>query len=313
MEGDHRDNIFQFFRSHTAYDMLPESGKVLLLDGSVSAYSALRLMNANQQLAVPVWDGRGDRYLGMVTASDMLELVLLCSKSDGCANLTEAMRAINLEKWISAYARPPGCPQPSVELHPDDDLIRVLSTLVRNDCRVLPVLDREGGAPLLNQCIIGQVTYLLLFRFLYYHQEADLGTLEGTLGEVGIGTLGESKLITVQASDRLERAMTLMSEHRISGLPVLDEGGKFLDMYSDNDVLALENLDLEIAVGAALEEARAGQPARTITCSVDDPLSKVVAVFSNSKSTRLACTDSGGMVKGVVTLTDLFKFLAGSS
>lgn len=137
MEGDHRDNIFQFFRSHTAYDMLPESGKVLLLDGSVSAYSALRLMNANQQLAVPVWDGRGDRYLGMVTASDMLELVLLCSKSDGCANLTEAMRAINLEKWISAYARPPGCPQPSVELHPDDDLIRVLSTLVRNDCRGL--------------------------------------------------------------------------------------------------------------------------------------------------------------------------------
>ena len=24
----HRDNIFEFFRNHTAYDMLPESGKV---------------------------------------------------------------------------------------------------------------------------------------------------------------------------------------------------------------------------------------------------------------------------------------------
>ena len=38
------------------------------------------------------------------------------------------------------------------------------------------------------------MTYLLLFRFLYYHQERDLGTLEGTLGDVGIGTLGAQKV-----------------------------------------------------------------------------------------------------------------------
>jgi len=313
MEGDHRDNIFQFFRSHTAYDMLPESGKVLLLDGSISAYSALKVMHANQQQAVPVWDGRGDRYLGMVTTSDMLELVLVCSKSDACSSLADAMRAINLEMWMSAYARPSGCPDVSVEIHPDDDLIRVLRTLVHNDCRVLPVLDRDGAAPLLNQCIVGQVTYLLLFRFLYFHQEEDLGTLEGTLGAVGIGTLGEDKLITVQASEGVERALSLMSQHRVSALPVLDGQGCFIDMYADADVLALKNLDLDIDVATALQHARAGQPNRCITCSIDDPLSKVVAGFSNAKSTRLACLDSSGRIKGVVTLTDLFKFLAGSS
>jgi hypothetical protein len=32
-DGDHRNNIFEFFRSHTAFDMLPESGKVENLHG----------------------------------------------------------------------------------------------------------------------------------------------------------------------------------------------------------------------------------------------------------------------------------------
>ena len=64
---------------------------------------------------------------------------------------------------------------------------------------------------------VGQVTYLLLFRFLYYHQEQDLATLEGTLGDVGIGTLGAHKIITVRATEPVRQAIRLMHEHEISG------------------------------------------------------------------------------------------------
>ena len=62
---------------------------------------------------------------------------------------------------------------------------------------VLPVLEREGGQ-VLSHCLIGQLSYLLLFRFLYYHQEEDLRTLSETLADVGIGTFGASKIISVQ-------------------------------------------------------------------------------------------------------------------
>ncbi len=40
-------------------------------------------------------------------------------------------------------------------------------------CAVVPVLEREGSrrdTAMLNQCLVGQVSYLLLFRFLFYHQ-----------------------------------------------------------------------------------------------------------------------------------------------
>ena len=39
-------------------------------------------------------------------------------------------------------------------------------------------MDKEGTTQQLNQCLVGQVSRLLLFRFLYYRQEAYLRTLE---------------------------------------------------------------------------------------------------------------------------------------
>ena len=38
---------------------------------------------------------------------------------------------------------------------------------------------------------------------------------------------------------------------------------------------------------------------------------QVVACFSTAKTARLACVNKRGVVEGVVTLTDLFKYLAG--
>jgi hypothetical protein len=36
-------------------------------------------MAANEQHAVPVWDGRADRYCGTLTPTDLLQLLLMCS------------------------------------------------------------------------------------------------------------------------------------------------------------------------------------------------------------------------------------------
>ena len=36
-------------------------------------------MAANEQHAVPVWDGRADRYCGTLNPTDLLQLLLMCS------------------------------------------------------------------------------------------------------------------------------------------------------------------------------------------------------------------------------------------
>lgn len=110
-EGDHRASIFDFFRSHTAYDMLPESGRVVLLDANVPAAAAFSIMAANEQLAAPVWDSNTDRYLGMLTPMDMMEQILHCCREDCGMDCQTAMNSRDLNHLMTACPRPAGCPE----------------------------------------------------------------------------------------------------------------------------------------------------------------------------------------------------------
>jgi hypothetical protein len=68
------------------------SAQVCLLDSSLSAFAALSIMAANQQLAVPVWDAHADSYLGMLTVTDLVEIVLACRNSKTYSSCLEGLK-----------------------------------------------------------------------------------------------------------------------------------------------------------------------------------------------------------------------------
>eukprot|EP00960_Hanusia_phi_P006182 178371-Hanusia_phi.AAC.2 len=333
IESLHRDNIFNFFRSHTAYDVLPESGKVVLLDASMSAFGAFHVMAANEQTAVPVWDARSDRYLGMITVSDLLEILLFCTTSEN--NFKDSLRSIDLAYWLTNSERPSGCPESSVEVKPDDDLLCVLRTLLRNDCRGNS-LSNSGSIPLRlgsQYCQSRTWVGLQISRDDCEVLTCLEGTLKGTLREAGIGTMEASKVIKIHPNEPVKEcvvslmfscfdtrlsALKLMSENGISGIPVVDTNGKFMDMFSDADILGLTELDLNVPVEKALQKVileemvvhgsegvndQAGNGEnKPKHCLITDPLSKVISCFSVARTTRLACLDENGALQGVVTL-----------
>ncbi len=49
-------------------------------------------MAANQQLAVPVWDAHADSYLGMLTVTDLVEIVLACRNSKTYSSCLEGLK-----------------------------------------------------------------------------------------------------------------------------------------------------------------------------------------------------------------------------
>ena len=81
--------------------------QVILMDSSISAYSAYSLMAANEQQCVPVWDSRADRYCGTMTTTDLLQLILLCSDSKEHESCVQGMWDIDLDHFISNYSRAP--------------------------------------------------------------------------------------------------------------------------------------------------------------------------------------------------------------
>jgi hypothetical protein len=114
-------------------------------------------------------------------------------------------------------------------------------------------MEREAAGEMLQNCLIGQVSYNLLFRFLYFHQVEDLTSLSDTLLDVGIGTFPAEKVKTCRLDDSVAHALSLLSENGISGLPVLDGAGKPVDIFVDKDLMSLTSLDFEVTVEKALE------------------------------------------------------------
>ena len=49
-------------------------------------------MAANQQLAVPVWDSYADAYMGMLTVTDLVEIVLACRNSKSYNSCLEGLK-----------------------------------------------------------------------------------------------------------------------------------------------------------------------------------------------------------------------------
>jgi hypothetical protein len=63
-------------------------------------------MAANQQLSVPVWDAHADAYMGMLTVTDLVEIVLACRSSKSYNSCLEGLKVcvgsvLVVGSWIS--------------------------------------------------------------------------------------------------------------------------------------------------------------------------------------------------------------------
>lgn len=94
-----REQIKDFLRTHTAYELLPDSGKVVVIDVGLSISSAFQALVENGMMLIylldfcfiltafvcliwigftsaPLWDGKRQDYSGMLTVTDFVELFI---------------------------------------------------------------------------------------------------------------------------------------------------------------------------------------------------------------------------------------------
>lgn len=123
----------------------------------------------------------------------------------------------------------------------------------------------------------------------------------------------------------VQELATLMLERRISGLPVVDGGGRLLGVVSEGDLIRRPEIDTDrVKLGwlrllLLSDEARArdfvkshGRKARevmtqpAISVAADAPLAEVVRLMERHRIKRLPVVDKGKLV-GLVTRTDLLR------
>lgn len=122
------------------------------------------------------------------------------------------------------------------------------------------------------------------------------------------------KVITIEAKDSMQHAVSLMKEHRIRMLPVMQRG-KLIGVVSDSDLRKASASDatmldvhemLYLISKIKIKDIMTKDP---FTVSPDCTVEETAELLMEHKISGVPVVDGGGRVVGVITRDDLFKVL----
>ena len=64
--------MHNFLQQHSAYELIPESGKVVLLDLDFPVRQAFHALYEQSLASAPLWDSSNGQLVGMISASDFI-------------------------------------------------------------------------------------------------------------------------------------------------------------------------------------------------------------------------------------------------
>ncbi|NXV51639.1 AAKG1 kinase, partial [Uria aalge] len=149
-----------------------------------------------------------------------------------------------IETWREVYLQDSF--KPLVCISPSASLFDAVSSLIRNKIHRLPVIDPNSG----NTLYILTHKRILKFLKLFIAEVPKPEFMAKTLEELQIGTY--NNIAVVRTSTPIYVALGIFVQHRVSALPVVDDLGRVVDIYSKFDVINLaaektyNNLDVTV-------------------------------------------------------------------
>ncbi len=147
-------------------------------------------------------------------------------------------------------------------------------------------------------------------------------------GKDTAGDIMTGDVITASPDDDVQKAVNLLLEHHISGLPVIDGDGKVVGVLSEADliirdkefkgpsyinflggIIYLENpqrFQQELKKMTAQKVKEMMTP-RVFTANPDTPVEKVVSIITDKKVNRVPVVNPDGKLLGIITRHDILK------
>ncbi|KAG9132788.1 hypothetical protein Leryth_014061 [Lithospermum erythrorhizon] len=336
-----RLRISGFLSSHTAYELLPESGKAIALDVELPVKQAFHILHEQGIPTAPLWDFSRGQFVGVLSAHDFI-LIMRELGSHG-SNLTEEeleTHTISAWKEAKSYAERQMIDNGTVAsrqlIHagPDENLKDVASKLLQYRVATVPIINSSTEDGLFPQLLhVASLSGILRSMCRYFkHSLASLPILQLPICVIPLGTwvpkIGEHNrqpLAMLRPSASLGAALNLLVQAQVSAIPIVDDNDSLLDIYSRSDITALAKDKIythikleEMTIHQALQLGEEPSSSyglgnqRCHMCLRSDPLYKVMERLSKPGVRRLVIVEAGSKrVEGIVSLSDVFRFLVG--
>ncbi|MEM1174633.1 MAG: CBS domain-containing protein [Pseudomonadota bacterium] len=106
---------------------------------------------------------------------------------------------------------------------------------------------------------------------------------------------------SLAADDSLQKAVDLLSEHRIGALLVVDERGELEGILSERDIVRKLS---EIPGQVLKQQVKSLMTTKVTSCSPEDPLLTVLKVMTQGRFRHMPVMKNGHLV-GVITIGDV--------
>ncbi|XP_029695519.1 5'-AMP-activated protein kinase subunit gamma-1 isoform X2 [Takifugu rubripes] len=305
-----------FMKSHCCYDAIPGSCKLIIFDTQLQVKKAFFALVANGLRAALLWDNKLQTFVGMLTITDFIN-ILHCYYKSPMVQMFE-LESHKIETWrgdsfqskctrnISHHTT-----QTSMNIHwssfffcldvylqcsrhflisisPQASLFDAIYSLLKYKIHRLPVIDPESGN------VLHILTHKRILRFLHiFGKKIPKPAFVGKqIQKLGIGTF--TNIATVQQTATLYDALSIFVDRRVSALPVVNEKGKVVALYSRFDVINLAAQRTYNHLDMTMQEAirrRVGFVEGVIKCYPDETLDTIIERIVNAKVHRLVLVD----------------------
>jgi len=125
-----------------------------------------------------------------------------------------------------------------------------------------------------------------------------------SIPRIEVGKLTSRRVITVEPDQKLGEVAAILSAKRIKGAPVV-EGDRLVGIITQTDIVravAENNLDARV---------RDYMSSPVVTIREDEDMLKAVELMNEKMVGRLVVVDAEGRLVGIITRTDILKYIAG--
>ncbi|XP_056114661.1 5'-AMP-activated protein kinase subunit gamma-1 isoform X1 [Rhinichthys klamathensis goyatoka] len=294
-----------FMKKHCCYDAIPTSCKLVVFDTTLPVKKAFFALVANGLRAAPLWDNKLQRFVGMLTITDFINILHRYYRSPMVQiyeleeHKIETWRGDSFQNVYLQYHD-----QYLISITPDASLFDAVYSLLKHKIHRLPVIDPESGN------VLHILTHKRILKFLHLFEAAvpKPRFLNMQIKDAGIGTFTE--VATVSQTATVYDALSVFVERRVSALPVVDDNGKVVALYSRFDVINLAAQKTYNNLSMSMQEAvrrRRCYVEGVIKCYPDETLETVIDRIVKAEVHRLVLVDRDDVVRGIISLSDLLQ------
>ncbi|KAF5707101.1 nuclear SNF4 [Fusarium mundagurra] len=293
--------IRDFLKVRTSYDVLPLSFRLIVLDTDLRIKKAISILTQNSIVSAPLWNSKTSRFAGILTSTDFINVIqYYCQFPDEFSKLDQFR--LNIEKAIGAI------PIETVSVHPSKPLYEACRRMLKTRARRIPLVDVDSETN--KEMVVSVITQYRILKFIAVNNEHNTVLLKKTVRDIGLGTY--SGIATASMGSSVLEVVHLMVKHNISCVPIIDSHGRVLNVFEAVDVIpCIKNGaydDLDGSVGEALCK-RSDESPGIYTCSEGDRLDSIFDTVRKSRVHRLIVVDDDNKLKGIISLSDILKYV----